>query len=316
MFAMKLNPIIRTEDVEVVLDEKSHFSIGTSPYYAHQHALAIDIYQQLELENYEVISPVEGEIVKIRELIAPRPKFVNGIAKDYLTLVRNPKNYGIIYKLLHVKSALKVGDKIKQGDYLGETIRNGYFAYWSSPHVHLEIRSESDAIRATGGKEFSLLTNDIQEPIESDSIKAIPIEVMSHSPEFLLVRLPKEYYMDFGRFMGIKVSMDNNFSCILDGGVPHYKHGTVISNQNNKLAPNAPVFLGETKLGTLNNTSGNFGFFEFEPLIISLNEIEIRGISLFLSRKVPLLKIIPYKINQFKSISGNENYLRIDSKLT
>ncbi|TFG21882.1 MAG: hypothetical protein EU532_14820 [Promethearchaeota archaeon] len=316
MFTMKLYPIIETEDVEVFLDEKSHFSIGTSPYYAHQHALAIDFYQHLELENYTAISPVEGEIVKIRELIAPRPKFSNGIAKDYLTLVRNPKNNGIVYKMLHVKPFLQVGDKIKQGDYLGQTIRNGYFAYWSSPHIHLEIRSETDAIRATGGKEFSLLINNFQEPIERDSIKSIPIEVISKLPEFLLVRLPNEYYLDFGQFTGVEANIDNNFSCILDGGIPHYKHGTVISNQNTKLLPNSSVFLGDIKLGILNNTSGKFGFFEFEPLCISLNKIEIRGISLFLSKKFPLLKIIPYEINQFKGISGNENYLRIESKIT
>ena len=313
---MKLKPIIQTEDVEVVLDANSHFSVGTSPYYAHQHALAIDIYQHLELENYTAISPVEGEIIKIRELIAPRPKFSNGIAKDYLTLVRNPKNHGIVYKMLHVKSSLKVGSKIKQGDYLGETIRNGYFAYWSSPHIHLEIRSESDAIRATGGKEFNLLINDIQQPIERNSIRSIPIEVISKFPEFLLVRLPKEYYLTFGQFTGVKANIDNDFSCILDGGIPHYKHGTVISNQCDRLIPKSSVFLGDNKLGTLHNTSGKFGFFEFEPLSISLNEIEIRGISLFLSKKFPLLKIIPYEINKFKSISGNENYLRIEPKIT
>ena len=311
---MKFKPIIQTEDVEVVFNEKSHFSVGTSPYYAHQHALAIDIYQRFELENYTAISPVEGEIVKIRELIAPRPKFPNGIAKDYLTLVRNLKSHRIVYKILHVKSSLKVGDKIKQGDYLGETIRNGYFAYWSSPHIHLEIRSESDAIRATGGKEFSLLINEIQEPIERDSINSIPIEVISKLHEFLLVRLPKEYYLDFGQFTGVKANIDNNFSCILDAGIPHYKHGTVISNKNNNLIPNSSVFLGDFKLGILNNTSGEFGFFEFEPIIISLNENEIRGISLFLSKNIPLLKIIPYEVNQFKDISRSGNYLTIHSK--
>lgn len=311
---MKLYPIIQTEDVEVVLEEKSHFSIGTSPYYAHKHALAIDIYQHLELENYSALSPIEGEIVKIKELIAPRPKFSSGIAKDYLTLVRNPKNHSIVYKMLHVKPVLKVGDKIKQGDYLGETIKNGYFAYWSSPHIHLEIRSELDAIRATGGRKFGLIINNIQNLNDTYSVASIPIEVISDLPEFLLVRLPKEYYMDFGRFTGIMGNIDNSFKCVLDGGIPHYKHGVVISNQIDKLMPRRSVFLGDNRLGILKNTSGNFGFFEFEPIIISFNEIEIRGISLFLSKKSPLLKIIPYKINQFKGISGNGNYLRIDSK--
>ena len=126
---------------------------------------------------------------------------------------------------------------------------------------------------------------------------------------------PKEYYLNFGQFIGVEANIDNNFSCILDAGIPHYKHGTVISDKNNKLIPNSSVFFGDCKLGILNNTSGKFGFFEFEPLSISLNKIELRGISLFLSKKFPLLKIIPYEINQFKSISGNANYLRIESKI-
>ena len=307
---MKLHDIIQTEDANVAIEEGSHFTIGTSPYYAHQHGLAIDIYQHLQLDNYCAISPINGEIVKIKELIAPKPKFLNGIAKDYLTLVRNPKNDRIIYKILHVKPMVKVGDKIKQGDFLGETIRNGYFAYWSSPHLHLEIRSENNAIRATGGRAFNLLLNDSDVPFEYNAEESIPLEIVSHSPEFLLVRLPKEYYMDFQNFMGVKGNVNNNFNCMLDGGIPHYKQGIIISNHINKLLARLPVFLGDIKLGVLDSISGQFGIFKFESFHLYFNSIEIRGISLFLSKKLPLLKIIPYKINQFNDISSNQNQLK------
>jgi hypothetical protein len=306
---MKLYNLIQTEDTNVVLEENSHFTIGTSPYYAHQHALAIDIYQHLELKNYQAYSPIDGEITKIKELIAPKPKFSNGIAKDYLTLVRNQKNQKIIYKILHVKPFVKVGDKIKQGEFLGETIRNGYFAYWSSPHLHLEIRFENNAIRATGGKAFNLFFNDNDNVTESYAEDSIPINILSKSPEFLLIRLPKEYYMDFQNFSGVKGNINNNFNCILDGGIPHYKHGIAISNQTNKLMENLPVYLGETKLGILKIISGQFGIFKFEPFHLYFNKIEVRGISLFLSKKLPILKIIPYKVNQFKGIQGNQNQL-------
>jgi hypothetical protein len=258
---MKLYDIIQTEDANVAIEEDSHFTIGTSPFYAHQHGLAIDIYQHLQLDNYCAISPIDGDIIKVRELIAPKAKFSNGIAKDYLTLVRNPKNQKIIYKILHIKPFVKVGDKVKRGDLLGETIRNGYFAYWSSPHLHLEIRSENNAIRATGGRAFNLLLNDSDEPIESYADESIPLEIISHSPEFLLVRLLEEYYMDFQKFSGVKCNVNNHFNCILDGGIPHYKHGIVISNHVNKLLAKLPVFLGDIKLGVLESTSGQFGIF-------------------------------------------------------
>jgi len=311
---MKLYDIIQTENANVAIEEESHFTIGTSPYYAHQHALAIDIYQHLQLDNYRAISPIEGEIVKIKELIAPKPKFLNGIAKDYITLVRNPKNNRIIYKILHVKPIVKIGDKIKQGDLLGETIRNGYFAYWSSPHLHLEIRSENDAIRASGGRSFNLLFNDVNSSSENYTAESIPVEILLTFPEFLLVRLPKEYYIDFQNFIGVKGTINSNLDCILDGGIPHYKRGIVISDHVNKLMSRSPVFLGNIRLGVLESISSQFGIFEFEPFRLCLNDIEVRGISLFLSKKLPIVKIIPYKINQFKDIRGNQNQLKFKSE--
>jgi hypothetical protein len=307
---MKLHELIQTEDVNVVFGENSHFTVGTSPYYAHQHALAIDIYQHLELENYQAISPISGEVIKIKELIAPKSKFSNGIAKDYLTLVRNPKNQQNIYKILHVKPFVRVGDNIKQGELLGKTIRNGYFAYWSSPHLHLEIRSENDAIRASGGKAFNLLFNDIDDRTENYAVESIPISILANFPEFLLVRLPKEYYVNSKYFSGVKGNIDKRFNCILDGGIPQYKQGITISNQTNKWMQKLPVFLGDTELGILENISGQFGIFKFEPFHLYLNHIEVRGISLFLSKKLPILKIIPYEINQFKDIQGNQNQLK------
>ena len=149
--------IVKMDDVKVSIPQTSHFTIGTSPYYAHQHALGIDIYHSLSLDNYEVFSPISGEILKVKTLLAPRPKFVGGIDKDYLILVRNPQNPKITYKILHVKPYnIQPGQRVKIGDVIGKTIRNGYFAPWSSPHLHLEIRPSDDAIRASGGKTFSL----------------------------------------------------------------------------------------------------------------------------------------------------------------
>ncbi|MEJ2279233.1 MAG: hypothetical protein P8Y70_16055, partial [Candidatus Lokiarchaeota archaeon] len=213
-------------------------------------------------------------------------------------------------KMLHVKPFVRVGDKIKQGELLGETIRNGYFAYWSSPHLHLEIRSENNAIRATGGKEFNLLFNDIDDRTEIYAGESIPISVIAYFPEFLLVRFPKIYYMDFQNFSGVKGNVNNSFNCILDGGIPHYKHGIAISNKMDELMQKLPVFLGDTKLGILENISGQFGIFKLEPFHLYLNDIEVRGISLFLSKELPLLKIIPFQVNQFKGIKRNQNQLK------
>ena len=149
--------IINRDNINVSIPQNSHFTVGTSPYYAHQHGLAIDIYHDLSLKNYEVLSPISGKVIKTKTLIAPKPKFFDGIKEDYLTLISNSHNPETVFKIMHVKPSVQVGQKVEVGDILGKTIRNGYFAYWSSPHLHLEIRPIMDAIRARGGKTFSLV---------------------------------------------------------------------------------------------------------------------------------------------------------------
>ena len=221
------------DDIQISIPKTSHFSVGTSPYYAHQHGLAIDIYQNLALENYNVLSPVSGKVVKIKTLAAPKPKFPEGIDKDYLLLISNPNNSDLLWKIMHVKPLLKVGDEIEVGDHLGETIRNGYFAYWSSPHLHLEIRPNNNAIRARGGKNFSLAIEKKGKPkeyLEEINTTQIPVVIHSVYPEIILANLPKHFYQKFFPIYGVKTRV-NNLNCILDGGIPHYKIGTVIFQQ-------------------------------------------------------------------------------------
>lgn len=303
--------IVQTNDICVSIPQSSHFTIGTSPYYAHQHGLAIDIYHNLDLENYEVLSPVSGKILKIKSLIAPKPKFLGGISRDYLILIENPLNSEIVWKMMHVKPNLKVGDMIEIGDPLGKTIRNGYFAYWSSPHLHLEIRHYDDAIRARGGKNFALNVESleqIEEVSEINEFLNIPVEIKSIYPEFILCRLPDIYYHKIFPIIGLKVRI-NDLYCILDGGAPHYKIGTIISSQ--ELKSGNRVFLGTKQLGTLNNTTRQFSFFKFDPVKFFLNDIEIRGLSLYLANFYPLFKIIPSNKKDVSLNTKTTQYLSI-----
>ncbi len=311
--------IVNMDNICVSIQNTSHFSIGTSPYYAHQHGLAIDIYQNLTIDNYEVFSPISGKILKVKTLAAPKPKFLDGIDKDYLILISNPSNSELLWKLMHVKPDVKLGDQISVGDSLGKTIRNGYFAYWSSPHIHLEIRTINDTIRARGGKNFLLAVE--KEGISKEFFKAIdttqiPLEIHSVYPEIILASLPKHFYHKIIPIYGVKARV-NNLNCILDGGIPHYKLGTVIFRQeyNSDIFP--PVYLGINKIGTLHEINGQFGFFKFDSIKFFLNDKEIRGISLYLANFLPLIKIIPYNKNEFSfkpkstqnlSIIVEENY--------
>jgi len=305
--------IVKMDDIRISIPKTSYFSIGTSPYYAHQHGLAIDIYPSLTLKNYEVLSPISGKIEMIKTLKAPKAKFPDGINFDYLILISSPSNSEILWKMMHVSPNVEVGEKIDVGDPLGKTIRNGYFAYWSSPHIHLELRPSNDAIRARGGKSFVLAiekqeaSNEFSEKLDTEQI---PVEIHSIYPEMILAYLPKYYYHKIFPFYGVKARI-NNLNCILDGGIPHYKIGTIIFQHHYMPNELYPLYLGYHKIGVLHEIKGQFGFFKFNNLKFLLNSKEIRGISLYLANFLPLIKIIPYHKNEFSFKPKSIQYLKL-----
>ncbi|MBD3198307.1 MAG: hypothetical protein GF317_24875, partial [Candidatus Lokiarchaeota archaeon] len=289
--------LIYENNIEVSILKNSHFSIATSPYYAHQQGLAIDIYESLILRNYYVHSPIEGKVIDIKELKAPYAKFENGLNKEYLILVKSSQNPHIKFKILHINPDISIGEELYIGDIIGKTIRNGYFAYWSSPHIHLEIRSISDVNRAKGGLPFKLnlvnSTNKLDSNQKFHSEKYIPLKVKEVYPEFILASLPNKYYYRIGNIIGIKGNC-KNLCCILDGGIPLYKKGIVIfRNEMKDNLMNNPVFINDAMLGRINSIRKNLVFFNyFKDISIRLNENKIRGLSLFLSGNEPSIKLI------------------------
>jgi len=317
MSSQEFYDIILQKNLKVSLLKNSHFTLGTSPYYAHEHGLALDIYHDLSLVNYDVLSPISGKVLKTKKLIAPKAKFKGGIDNDYITLIRNSDESDIVFKILHVKPKVQVGDQIEIGDYIGSTIRNGYFAYWSSPHLHLELRPPNDAVRARGGKDFSLAIqnhSEINQSVDINNIKQIPIEIEAIFPEFLLARFPKDFYYEIKPIFGVRGNI-NSLNCILDGGIPHYKNGVIIIHHDYNINFPNSVFFGDYKIGTLHKLRDEIGLVKFNPVRFYLNGKEIRGISLFLANFNPLIKLIPYDKSEFFFNSEATQYLSIESIL-
>lgn len=310
--------IVAQEDIHISIPKKSHFSIGTSPYYAHQHGLAIDIYHTISLDNYEVFSPVSGKIINIKKQLAPKPKFPGGIDKDIIILIENEKNPEVVYKFLHVNPEVKKGDIIKIGDKLGITLRNGYFAPWSSPHMHLEVRSSEDAVRARGGLSFNLKYTKSERELRTKRNpykpnNSIPVQIHSVYPEFLLVRFPEDMYYKIGQYYGLRATISGS-NCILDGGIPQYHNGIIHFQQGLKAEPKMPIYLANREIGFLKGSFNKFGFLEFKPLDIFINKEEIKGISLFLAAFQPLIKIILSKKGRFNFEKNSIQNLAILSK--
>jgi hypothetical protein len=218
---------------------------------------------------------------------------------------------------MHVKPSVQVGQKVEIGEFLGKTIRNGYFAYWSSPHLHLEIRSIKDAIRARGGKNFSLAVKNKYKIIDNKNnfhIEKIPIIIKAIYPEFLLALFPDNLYYFIDPIFGVKGKI-NNLECIIDGGIPIYKNGIVIFQNNYNYGIPNELCLNNHKIGTLWGSRGNFGFVKFDKVSFALNNREIRGISLFLANFVPFIKIISLEKNEFSFKMNSYQYLTIERKI-
>ena len=292
----KLYPLVFEPNVKIYASESSHFSIGTSPYYAHQHAVGIDIYDQLTLENYEVVSPVSGTVLQIKEMRAPQPKFKEGCDTEYLTVIQNSDDKGTVFKILHVKPALKVDQEIKPGDLLGTTIRNGYFAPWSSPHIHLELKKPEDVLRAKKGLHFLLNTefDVIMNSNEPINYEKIPLKVEYICDEFFLGRFPDDLYYHIKPFYGLR-GTSGNVNFIIDGGIPQYKHGIVHLCNGGDALLIQPIYFNNIEIGELNGFHGRFGLVSFKKVHMLFNNVPICGISLFLANYHPLIKLIPSK---------------------
>ncbi|MFX0059820.1 MAG: M23 family metallopeptidase [Candidatus Hodarchaeota archaeon] len=306
--------VIDMATMKVSIPRDCHFSIGTSPYYAHQHGLAIDVYQNLSLENYDVLSPISGVVIKTKTMKAPKPKFKGGTNKEYLILVSNKYSSKTVYKILHVKPKIQEGDKISIGDIIGTTIRNGYFANWSSPHLHLELKTFEDAYRAKGGKSFSLALESNKMKLferNKDTTNLIPIEIKEIYPEFILAKFPEYMYNYIDPFYGVSGKCEN-IDCLIDGGIPIYKNGIVIFSHEPNLDIKESIYLNDSKIGELRGLHKNFGSVRFDQVVFLLNGKKIRGISLYLAGSLPLIKVIPFKINEFSFQTNSIQYLIIN----
>lgn len=313
MYRPKLFPLVYQPNVKIYASENSQFSVGTSPYYAHQQAVGIDIYDHLTLQNYEVVSPVSGTVLQIKKMRAPQPKFKGGCDKEYLTVIQNSEDIDTVFKILHVKPALKLGQEITPGDLLGTTIRNGYFAPWSSPHIHLELKKPQDVLRAKKGLSFKLNIESkvgVNSP-EPKNYEQIPLKVEYICDEFLLCRFPEDLYFHIKPFYGLR-GTSGSMSFIIDGGIPQYKHGIVHFCDEGDPLHIQDICFNNVKVGTLNDIQERYGLVHFNHVQIRLNDIPIRGISLFLATSRPCIKIIPLDKEDLNVQQNSNQYLSLN----
>jgi hypothetical protein len=99
----------------------------------------VDLYPGRGLEAAR--SPIEGTVLEARKL-----KLMN----DYIMVVATGV-IGACVKILHVEPEVEVGDHLAPGDVMGRLVRSPFFNFWTDRHMHVEVRSPEDRLRAKGG---------------------------------------------------------------------------------------------------------------------------------------------------------------------
>ena len=144
MTDVSMRPVASARGVDIFCPENGKFAFLKSPFAAHTTLSAVDIYSGGTFGDIAP-SPVEGEVIDIREYPSPTP-FRDRDFMEYIIAIRQDDS---VVKILHSKPVVDVGDTVDVGDPLGILIKNGYFYFWNEPPLHVEIRDAGDYIRAS-----------------------------------------------------------------------------------------------------------------------------------------------------------------------
>jgi hypothetical protein len=196
-----------------VLSQYRRVSLYNSPFVAHDHGCAVDLYPGDEWHEMATApSPIAGEVIETRAVSAPPQP--HAADDDYLILV-NTGAY--VARLLHVKPGVAAGDTVAVGDPLGTLVRAGFFAPWVPNHIHLGFRSpDANPYRASGSLPIDLAVD--PEPVPWDGtgtvVKTGEMWAWLDSPGH---PAPGEHLAGIESAGGV-----------LDGGFPHYDGGGLL----------------------------------------------------------------------------------------
>ncbi|RYJ19582.1 hypothetical protein ELS19_00900 [Halogeometricum borinquense] len=243
-----------------VLRRYQRFSLYNSPYSAHDHGHAIDLYPATN----EGLSPVSGEVLETRTVRAPPKPYAH--EDEYLILV-DAGEY--VARILHVEPAVEAGERVEVGDSLGPMVRSGFFAPWVANHVHVGFRRHDQNLqRATGS--LPLVADVPVEPLAWDGTGTIVETGDTYA------RLDSPTHPAPGEsFAGI--ATDEGY--VLDGGFGHYTGGGAITTGPDGAGASGTVSLLGHPVGDVRQRD-----VAWRDVDVMANGERITGISLFAAR--------------------------------
>lgn len=284
--------VAESHSIHIKCKESGYYSLFNSPYPAHKTHTGIDVYPDLKFGEVSP-SPVDGEVIQIRTVKAPTGRGFKDAGHDTVILLKSEESDSII-KILHVDPVIEVGDKLRAGEDLGYLLRSGYYGWATLPHVHLEIRTPDDPLRARGGFQLNtVLEHDI------DHLSELVGIVVDSTPEYTLVDLNL-------KSNGLPGSIGDKPG-LLDGGIPYY--GWLGIHMENP--QEGDIKLLDQPIATVKAVHARASIADCKPFKFMVDGNAVMGLSLYLSPCLrPVVKIIPRKLGGNIYEKGSE--LKID----
>jgi hypothetical protein len=291
-------PVAASEGVTLFCPKDGKLSFFNSPYPSHRLFTSVDLYPACDFNNVAP-SPVRGKVTRVRRVRCPRGRSFQDSGFDSVILLQSLENPERMIKVLHVDPIVECGEAVEPGDGLGRLLRSGYFSFWTEPHLHVEVRSPSDPLRARGGFPLSRL----MEVGETAPVEELRGRVTASRPEYVLIALEGELAhgvpADIGGARGL-----------LDGGIPHYGWvGVHVKRASNH---SGVVKLCGKPIATVKAIHGNTCLAECTGLNLRVGGVPV-GLSLYLfpGNLKPEVKLVPHNPGALKLEESEEISLEI-----
>ena len=258
------------------LERYRRYTLYNSPYDAHDHGCAVDLYPL----DGTAPSPVSGEVVATETVRAPPKPYAP--ADDHLVVVDCGP---VVARIMHVDPRVAVGDTVERGEDLGELVRAGFFARWVPNHLHVGFRRhDQNHLRAGGSLPLDVGVDPI--PLDWDGTGT----VVDANETYALLDAPElpdasdgdvdanDGYGEDVAFYGLAASVAGE-RVVLDGGFQHYDHGGVHADATGRVE-----LLGE-HVGDAVASPGSANDVAWRPVTVRANDDPVHGISLFCGQR-------------------------------
>jgi hypothetical protein len=279
--------VATSRGVTLFAPEQSFVSFFNSPYYAHGNLTGLDIYSDSRNFGSIVPSPISGMVRKLYPFKPFSSRWFKAPEIEYLMLIECRENPDVWIKVLHVDPRVKEGENVAVGDPLGVFIRDGFFHPWTDPHTHIEARSPTDPIRASGG--YLLTPKGLRnEPIPYGSKKndsVLKATIVKASDRYALVDLQDAFFVCVGPFYGVQAESDGAIG-LLDGGVPHYQRAGIFGFEDRHLNSPSSIRVWGVNIGKVYGTiSKGISLLQCDTFMVTLGGIRCTGLSCYLGLK-------------------------------